>query len=352
MKLKMFFLTLLAIIGFEKGPYIAGAVDVVMGGENVGIEIRPNGLIISGTYDVKKGNRIYNPSKDSDIKRGDLLYEVEGNAISSLEEFSKIFNQYVEKTDTIQVSLERKNKKIQRKLEVIKEENRYRTGLYIKERIIGIGTISFYDIEKKIFGALGHAIVDNESGNVIEVKSGAIYTSKVTGVHPSSNGNPGEKVATFEEDHPLGTVLANTTIGIYGTYDELPKGKEPIPLAEADDVELGPATMYTVIQGSKIEAFSLEITHLAKQDPGSIKGITFKVKDETLLKKTGGIVAGMSGSPIVQNGKLIGAVTHVLVDKVQYGYGIYAEWMYQSALSYAKNVSIYNENANEVPFGI
>ena len=331
MKLRLLFLSM--ILGFVTlNPLSkAYAKDLVPGGENVGIEIRPDGLIISGTYDVKSGYTIYNPSRDSDIKRGDLLYEIEGNAVSSLEDFSTYFKQYVEEKEEVRIRLKRKDASIQRKLRIIKEENRYRTGLYIKERIIGIGTISFYDPETQIYGALGHAIIDSDSGTIVEVKSGAIYASSVKGINKSTNGNPGEKVASFSNHESLGNVLENTSIGIYGSYEELPKNKKPVPLLNHDEVELGAAEIYTVIEGNRVQRYNIEITQLKKQDLSDIKGITFKVIDSTLLNKTGGIVAGMSGSPILQNGKLVGAVTHVLVDKVQYGYGIYMEWMWKEA---------------------
>lgn len=330
MKKWMFYFAFFASLWTNKTT-LSQAIDLVPGGENIGIEIRPDGLIISGTYDIKTDYGTYNPSRDSDIKRGDILYEVEGTHISDLSEFSHVFQQETQQKDEIQVSLKREQKKIQRKLRLIKEENRYRTGLYIKERLIGIGTVSFYDPETHIFGALGHSIVDSDTGNLVEVKSGAIYESSVKGINPSTNGDPGEKVATFSEDHPLGDLMENTTIGIYGTYDQLPDGAKAIPMALHDEVELGKAEIYTVVSGMKVEKFSIEITNLVRQSKTDVKGITFKVTDKTLLEKTGGIVAGMSGSPMIQNGKLIGAVTHVLVDKVQYGYGIYMEWMWQEA---------------------
>lgn len=331
MKIRLLFLSLVACLCAGNQIAKAYAKDLVPGGENVGIEIRPDGLIISGTYDVKSGYTIYNPSRDSDIKRGDLLYEMEGNAISSLEDFSTHFQKYVDEKEEVRIRLKRKENSITRKLRIIKEDNRYRTGLYIKERLIGIGTVSFYDPDTKIYGALGHAIIDNDSGTMVEVKSGAIYTSNVKGINKSTNGNPGEKVATFSNHETLGTVLENTSIGIYGQYEDLPNNKKPVPLAKHDEVELGSAEIYTVTEGQNIMRYNIEITQLKKQDVSDIKGITFKVVDQTLLEKAGGIVAGMSGSPILQNGKLIGAVTHVLVDKVQYGYGIYMEWMWEEA---------------------
>ena len=339
MKIRLLFLSILASLCLGNEVSRALAKDLVPGGENVGIEIRPDGLIILGTYDVKSGYTIYNPSRDSDIKRGDLLYEMEGNAISSLEDFSTYFKQYVEEKEEVRIRLKRNENSIQRKLRIIKEDHHYRTGLYIKERIIGIGTVSFYDPESHIYGALGHAIIDSDSGTMVEVKSGAIYASSVKGINKSTNGNPGEKVATFSNHETLGNVLENTSIGIYGTYEELPKNKKAVPLGNHDEVKLGAAEIYTVIEGNKVMHYDIEITQLKKQDLSDIKGITFKVVDQTLLEKAGGIVAGMSGSPILQEGKLVGAVTHVLVDKVQYGYGIYMEWMWKEAERLATSTS-------------
>lgn len=332
MNRKMFFISLLSIFCFVKNPAVVDALALIPGGDNIGIEIKPDGLLISGTYDIKDGKSYYNPSRDSDIKRGDLLYEINNNHISSLEDFAKVFNDLALKNDEISISVKRNDRNLKRKLRIIKEENRYRTGLYIKERLLGIGTVSFYDPINKVFGSLGHAIVDSDSGALLEVKSGTIYQSKVTGINKSTNGHPGAKIATFDENSPLGTILENTTIGIYGKYEELTFERDPIEMAYHDEVKIGKAEIYTVIKGTEIKKYNIEITNLVRQSASEQKGITFKITDDDLLKETGGVIAGMSGSPIIQDNKLVGAVTHVLIDKVQYGYGIYMEWMWQEAL--------------------
>lgn len=337
MKLKMLFLSILCIIGFKQGIVAANAVNLVPGGQTIGIEIRPDGLIISGTYDVKTSNGSYNPSKDSDIKRGDILFEIEGTSISSLDDFSNVFNEKITTNDEINIRLKRNNTIIKRKLRLIKIDNRYKTGLYIKERILGIGTVSFYDPENNIYGALGHGVVDNDSGNIVEVKEGSIYESSITGINKSKDGDPGEKIADFNQSSVLGTILENTSIGLYGEYNELPKGLKTLEMAYSNEVQLGKASIYTVIKGNKVEEFSINITSLVKQEISDIKGISFKINDKKLLESTGGVVAGMSGSPIIQNNKLVGAVTHVLVDDVDHGYGIYMEWMYNEALKLTKN---------------
>lgn len=338
MKLKMLFLSIVCIIGFKQGIIAANAISLVPGGQTIGIEIRPDGLIISGTYNVKTEHGTYNPSKDSDIKRGDILFEIEGTQISSLDDFSVVFNQKIQSNDEINIRLKRNKTIIKRKLRLIKVNNRYKTGLYIKERILGIGTVSFYDPVNNIYGALGHGVVDSDSGNIVEVKEGNIYESSIKGINKSKDGNPGEKIANFGQNNALGTILENTSIGIYGEYYSLPKGLKTLEMAYSSEVQLGKATIYTVIKGNKVEEFSINITSLVKQEISDIKGITFKIDDKTLLEATGGVVAGMSGSPIIQNNKLVGAVTHVLVDNVDYGYGIYMEWMYNEALSLTKNI--------------
>lgn len=332
MKIKMLFLCFITAIGFKNSVLLGNAVDLIPGGQNVGIEIKPDGLIISGTYDVKINDSTYNPSKDSDIKRGDILFEVEKQKVSGIEDFSKVFNKYTGTKNEVEVSLKRKSNVIKRKLRLIKENNSYKTGLYIKERILGIGTVSFYDPERNIFGALGHAVVDNDSGNIVEVKEGSIYKSSITSINKSKDGDPGEKVASFDQNSQLGTILENTSIGIYGTYNHSKEGLKTIKMANADEVEVGPAKIYTVIKGNTVQSFDIKITSLVKQNICDIKGISFKVIDKTLLNLTGGIVAGMSGSPIIQNNMLVGAVTHVLVENVECGYGIYMQWMYEEAL--------------------
>ena len=232
----------------------------------------------------------------------------------------------------INLTIKRNQVYLNRTVDLILQNNQYKTGLYIKERLLGIGTVSFYDPVNKIYGALGHEVIDNDTGRMIEVKSGMSYLTEVTGINKSTDGNPGSKLADFKTIKPLGEILTNTSIGIYGNYKDIDNSLKPIEMAYHDEVKLGNAEIWTVINGLKVQKYNIKITALQKQNYTDVKGITFKVVDNDLLNKTGGIVAGMSGSPIIQNNKLVGAVTHVITDNVDYGYGVYMEWMYNEAL--------------------
>ena len=305
---------------------------LIPGGQNIGLEIKTDGLIVSGTYDLKLENgSLYNPSKDEDINRGDIIVKANNCNVSSLNDLITIFNNTTLNDNKISLTIKRASMFLNRSLNLILINNQFKTGLYVKERLLGVGTVSFYDPVNKIYGALGHEVIDNDTGRLIEIKSGMSYYTSVTSINKSSDGNPGNKVADFKTIKPLGDILTNTSIGIYGFYSNIDSKLNALEMAYHDEVKLGNAQIWTVLNGMKLEKFDISITSLKKQDFSDIKGISFKVNDNVLIEKAGGIVAGMSGSPIIQNNKLVGAVTHVLTDDVDHGYGVYMEWMYNEA---------------------
>lgn len=236
------------------------------------------------------------------------------------------------KNDSATLSIIRNNNKIQRELKFIKTSsaNTIKTGLLVKERMLGIGTMTFYDPETKTFGALGHKLMDNDFSCIADINSGTILKSKVTGINKSSYGNVGEILASIYEKEKLGTIYANTQYGVFGYYETCPD-KQALEVLKHQDIKLGKAYILTTLDDNSIKQYEIEITSLQKQNTIDTKGITFKIKDKELLKKTGGIVQGMSGSPIIQDNKLIGAVTHVLVDNVKKGYGIYMDFMLEAS---------------------
>lgn len=302
--------------------------EVYIGGENIGIELDFKGVLITGTYDIKVNNSIYNPSQN-DIKKGDFIVEFDNNEINS----SKDIISYINKLDgskEISLTLLRDNRQIIRDLYVVNINNTWKTGLMVKDHILGIGTVTYYDPINKTYAALGHEISDSSTGKNIKIEGGSIYDSSVTGITKSSNGKPGEKIATIDKENILGNIIDNTKYGIYGETTSFPNKPITIQTATIDEVELGKAEIWTVIKGNVKKKYEIEITNLKKQDKKDIKGITFKITDEELLNSTNGVIQGMSGSPIVQNNKLIGAITHVIVSDVTTGYGIYIDWMIQT----------------------
>ena len=313
-------------------PITILAKDLVIGGQNIGIELKSNGLLISGTYDVKENKKTYNPKDDSDIRKGDLIISIGEDRVNSLNDLVTILKEKYADENNASIKIIRDGVTYTKKLKLIKDEyGNIKTGLFIKESLLGIGTITYYDEENGTYGALGHEMNDASYSPSIDLSFGTIYSSDVTLIRKSKNGNPGEKIASINEDEILGEVEKNNQYGIYGKYNVNVDDYVKLEVGKKDDVELGKAQIWTVIHGDKVEKFDIEIVSLKDQDKQNVKGISFKIVDKRLLNITNGIVAGMSGSPIIQNNKIIGAVTHVLVDKVEYGYGIFIEWMLEES---------------------
>lgn len=293
---------------------------IIPGGETLGIEINSNGIMVIGFYQINgkfnKGNPV--------IKSGDYITKVNGTEVTTVNELTAVIEDNVD-DGFVEVTYNRNGKEKTSKLELIKDDDVYKTGLYVKDSITGIGTLSYIDPETKIFGALGHEIVESNTNTVVEIKSGIIFRNYITGIDKSSNGIPGSKNAKFYYDTTYGKILKNTNVGIYGIYENDLPNKELYEVATPDEIKIGKATIYTVLEGEKIKDYSIEIT--AINETSDIKNISFVIDDEKLLDKTGGVVQGMSGSPIIQNDKIIGAVTHVVIDNPTTGYGIFITTM-------------------------
>ncbi len=299
----------------------------VPGGENIAIEIKSDGLLVTGTYDVKTDNGIYNPEKDSDIKRGDLIYKVNNQSVDSIEDLPHVFKDITSIESSVPIKLYRDNISLNKNLKLVKssKDSNWKTGLLVKEKILGIGTVTFYNPNNSSYVALGHQFSDNDFSKIMDLTSGSIYESEVIGIKKSSDGIPGEKIAKIS-DNKIGTIIINNEYGIYGKVNKIPS-KNKMEIASQQEVKKGEAQIYTVVEGNKIQSYDIKITDLKKQDKISTKGIVFEITDKKLLNISNGIVQGMSGSPIIQDNKIIGAVTHVLVDDVSKGYGLYASWM-------------------------
>lgn len=299
---------------------------IIPGGENIGISLKSNGVIIVGTYDVDG----INPAKESGINNGDKIIKINNEETLSIE---KMINKIesLENKENIKITYLRGNKEYETNLKLIKDNNNiYKTGLYVKDSITGVGTLTFIDPETRLFGALGHEIIEKNTGQKLEIKDGTIYSSTVTGITKSSIGSPGEKNAKYDSSNIFGSVKENTTRGIFGEYTEELPNKKQYKVAKPSEIEEGEATILTVIEDDTVEEFKINILKVNK-DITSTKNILFEVTDETLLKVTGGIVQGMSGSPIIQNDSIIGAVTHVVVDDPTKGYGTFITKMLEEA---------------------
>lgn len=298
----------------------AYSTHIVLGGQNVGINIENKGVIVIGFYKI---NGYFNKGS-KELKVGDLITKVNGEEISSIKELTIGIEKYI-KDNQVELTFVRNNKENKTNLTLYKENDIYKTGLYVKDSIKGIGTISYIDPETKIYGSLGHEILESNSNTKIEVKTGYIFESSITGIDKSMDGHPGEKKARFNSKNVFGTIDKNTIYGIFGTYQKDIDTTNLIEVGKKEDVKIGKAHIYTVLNDNKIEKFEINITNI--NDYNKIKNINFEITDERLLNETGGIVQGMSGSPIVQDDKVIGVVTHVVIDKVKSGYGLFITTM-------------------------
>ena len=293
---------------------------IIPGGDTLGIEINSDGIMVIGFYEV---NGKYNKGTPN-IKVGDYILEIENEKVNDVKSLTKMVEQNIDK-GYVDITVRSKGKIKNVKLDLIKADNVYKTGLYVKDSITGIGTLSYIDPTTKIFGALGHEIIDSNTSEIVEIKSGTIFKNYITGIEKSVTGVAGSKNAKFYYNTKYGVILKNSNVGIYGKYEANLPDKEPLKVAENNEVKIGPAYISTVIDGQKIEDFEIEITRI--DETAKVKNISFVIKDQELLDKTGGVVQGMSGSPIIQNDKIIGAVTHVVVDNPTTGYGIFITTM-------------------------
>lgn len=288
---------------------------IIPGGQSVGIDINTDGIMVVGFYKVDGKFNKGNPSLmvgDRIIKVGDVKIDTVNDLIENIEK--QIDN------GRVAITFLRNEKAMTTDLALIYEGDNYKTGLYVKDSITGIGTITYIDPTSKIYGALGHEIVESNSNLLVEVKKGNIFKSVITGIDRSVSGTPGGKNAKFYSGITYGTIDKNTVKGIYGKYNSNMPQNEALPIAQIDEVEKGKAYIYTVLNGEEVGKYEIEITKVDEKN--AIKNIYFEVTDRELLEKTGGIVQGMSGSPIIQNDKIIGAVTHVVVSNPSSGYGI------------------------------
>lgn len=314
------------VIGLLFVPYLkATNADndyVILGGESIGLNLS-TGVKISGKYQVDTDDGKISPWESSNILVDDFILKFDGKDVSDISSLHSIINEIGVK-DEVEIVLKRNQKILKTKIDICKNKKGAHTiGLYVKDKVIGVGTITYYTLDSH-YGALGHGALESEMrGNI-----GNIMPSSVSGIKKAVEGVPGEKKAELE-NVTIGTIEKNTNIGVFGKFKNtnLIKNNKVVEVAEISEISLGKGEIITVIDGKNKESFAIEITYVDKQSEKDIKGIKFRVTDEELLEKTGGIIQGMSGSPIVQNGKLIGAVSHVIVDNPTNGYGVFAKWM-------------------------
>ena len=311
LKTKVFIFALLTlIIPFQVYAY---SDYIIAGGENVGIKINSNYVMVVGSYDVGS-------NRNKTLVPGDKILRINGYKVASINEMLNVISKTI-KNSSVSVDYLRGTEENTTTLKLVLDENGvYKTGLYVKDSISGVGTLTYIDPNTKLYGALGHEIIEKNTSQKLDIKDGQIYQSNVISIVPSRSNSPGEKNANYNQDNVYGTINENTYAGIFGNYTATIPDKKLYKVATINDIKLDKAQILTVIEGDKVESFDINILKL--NNGYDSKNILFQITDERLLDKTGGIVQGMSGSPIVQGGYIIGAVTHVVVNEPTKGYGI------------------------------
>ena len=299
-------------------------------GHTAGIKLFSEGVMVVDLAD-KIGDEA-SPAKNCGLKKGDMIEKVNGVSISSTEHLQEYLQQ--EKGENVELTVSRGGKTLSLNAAPAQNDDGvYCLGAWIRDSVAGIGTITFYDPETKRFGALGHGISDVDTALLMPLSDGSIMDSQVKTVRRGAEGSPGELKGEFDLKNDAGTLYANTDAGVFGTLsgenDDFTR-RAALPTAAAGEVHIGEAVILANVQGDEVKEYTAEISRVYAGVPGN-RNFLVTVTDDSLLEITGGIVQGMSGSPVIQNGKLVGAVTHVLVDDPTRGYAIFAENMLETA---------------------
>lgn len=319
-------------------------ISVIPSGEAIGVFLQPEGVLVveESFVETSFGEKL-TPAKDAGIRAGDTILAINGIKITNEGEAATIINNLGRKGQVLEIKVKDRqgNVSIKKVRPVRSKSGYYMIGVYIDDGIAGVGTLTFYHPETKKYGALGHMITREPDNGYSSIK-GKIVKAEITGVNAGKEGLPGEKMGVFyKKRNSLGDIRKNTEFGIYGQLNSRPENpyfREPIPVATSFQVREGPAKIYTVIDGGKIAEFDIVIERVYHQIKPAPKGLVVRITDKRLLNLTGGIVQGMSGSPIVQDGKFVGAVTHVFVNDPTRGYGVLGEWMVKEAGLYQEYI--------------
>ncbi|MBR5371587.1 MAG: SpoIVB peptidase [Oscillospiraceae bacterium] len=315
--------------------------DVWLGGEPFGIRMLMAGAMVVSLSDLPSTAGICCPAAEAGIETGDVIYAVNGERIAGNADLQRIVASSAGKP--VRVTFRRAGTELTVAVQPVwnPAASRWQIGLWVRDSTAGIGTVTYYTQSATgavQFAGLGHAVCDADTGGMLPLASGDVLRVSVSEVIPGSAGVPGELRGTFDTAHSIGTLLANTPSGIFGTMDALPDGTRRIPIGFRQDIRRGAAVICTTLHGTVPRTYDVEIEEIRGNDP-ALRNMVIRVTDKELLREAGGIVQGMSGSPIIQNGKLIGAVTHVFVKDPTRGYGIFVENMYAqtAALADAKS---------------
>ena len=299
---------------------------VVPSGESIGVKMYTDGLLVVYVSEVNGSDGIqYTPAKDAGIREGDRILSIDNHELTTNEEFSEYVNNVKRQ---VHLKVAREDEIFETDIvPVVSSDNKYKVGMWVRDSTAGIGTMTYYEPQTDVYAALGHAICDTDTGSILKISQGALMECDIISVKKGESGIPGELCGSFS-GMEIGTITENNEFGIYGKLTQQFDNKENLTeVATRFQIKEGPAEILCDIDGTGVKNYSVDITKISKDAVRDNKGLIIKITDEALLEKTGGIVQGMSGAPILQNGMLVGAVTHVFVNDPTKGYGIFAENM-------------------------
>lgn len=305
---------------------------VVPVGKIIGLKLYTNGVLVVGMGEIEDENKILNkPYEQSDIKEGDTIIEINNQEVENISSLKKIVNN--SNGENLELKILRDGSIITSNIYPIKTGSKeYKLGLWVKDAATGVGTMSFYEPKTNSFAVLGHGITDSDTGNLINIDYGELVTSKIISIKKGENGSPGEVRGTILNQQTIGNVNRNTNFGVYGNLESLTSlnidASKVLNVASREEIKEGEAKLLCATDPSNVvEEYSIEIEKIYIENSTSNKSMLIRITDEKLLEKTGGIVRGLSGAPIIQNGKFIGAVTNVLVSNPEIGYAIFGDLM-------------------------
>lgn len=303
--------------------------SVYVSGESFGIKLYTDGVIVVGTKDVEAENGTCNPAAEAGIEKGDIIVSINSTKVTSSTQVEEILNDNSGDEYKIVVKRDGNYKTFSLSPVYSPSTGSYKVGIWVRDSTAGIGTVTFYNPSNSSIAALGHPITDVDTNEIMPILNGEAVKANVTKVYKSSNGEAGSICCDFTNE-VIASLTSNSTSGVYGKYDMITDDSRLYRVATAQEVEKGEAQILCTVDDTGPQFYSVEITKVSYRN-GEEKNMVIKVTDETLIEKTGGIVQGMSGSPIIQNGKLVGALTHVIVDNPEKGYAIFAQTMLEDS---------------------
>lgn len=306
------------------------AKQVAVSGESFGIKLYTDGVIVVGTKDIESDDGKHNPASEAGIEKGDIIVSINDVKTVSSEQVEQAFNDNNGKEYRIKVKRNGNYKSFTLKPIYSKSEGRYKVGIWVRDSTAGIGTITFFNQDNQTVAALGHPITDVDTNEIMPILNGEAVEANVTKLYKSVDGETGSLCCDFT-NNVIGTLSLNSRLGVYGKYVSAVNENRIMEIAPSQEIEKGSAKVLCTVDDKGPRYYDVEITRISYRANNNEKNMVVKVTDKDLIDKTGGIVQGMSGSPIVQNGKLVGALTHVIIDNPEKGYAVFAEKMVEES---------------------